>query len=66
MTTIKTLLRVTECVMAMGLLFQAGQAANFNVDIRDNFFSPSSLTINVGDTVTWTQRGFNHNTQSQP
>jgi len=52
--------------MAMGLLFQAGQAANFNVDIRDNFFSPSSLTINVGDTVTWTQRGFNHNTQSQP
>lgn len=34
------------------------KAATVDVDIRDSFFSPSTVTINVGDTVRWTQRGF--------
>ncbi|MBI4336687.1 MAG: cupredoxin domain-containing protein [Chloroflexi bacterium] len=32
------------------------QAASFSVDIRDYAFSPDSLTVSVGDTVTWTNR----------
>jgi LPXTG-motif cell wall-anchored protein len=25
--------------------------------MKDNFFSPSSVTVNAGDTVTWTNQG---------
>lgn len=32
----------------------AGQAATFKVEIRDYYFTPTNLTINVGDTVQWT------------
>jgi len=28
-----------------------------SVSIGDNFFSPQSVTVNVGDTVTWTNNG---------
>jgi len=34
-------------------------AATIGVNVGDNFFSPSSATINVGDTVTWSWVGFN-------
>lgn len=39
-------------------------AANSTVSIQNNFFSPRTLTINEGDTVTWLQRGQNHDTVS--
>ena len=29
-------------------------AANHDVEVRNNFFSPKHLTLQVGDTVTWT------------
>jgi plastocyanin len=32
-------------------------AADHQVEVGDNFFSPSSLTIAVGDSVTWTNGG---------
>jgi plastocyanin len=39
-------------------------AATFTVSMRNFSFSPSSLTINVGDTVTWTDQQGNHDTVS--
>ncbi len=39
-------------------------AATVLVEMRNNFFSPAEVTINVGDTVTWVQRGSNHDTVS--
>jgi plastocyanin len=43
----------------------AGRAANANVSIGDDFFSPTSSTINVNEQVTWTWNGFiSHSTTS--
>ena len=37
-------------------------AADHPVDVEDDFYSPSALTVLIGDTVTWTQMGMNfHN-----
>ena len=36
-------------------------AANYNIDSGDYYYSPSSLTVNVGDTVNWTNLGGYHN-----
>lgn len=39
----------------------------WDVAIRDSFFEPQNLTIQVGDTVRWTQLGFmTHTTTSGP
>ena len=40
----------------LGLPISA-HAVTHNVSIGDNFFSPTNLTINVGDTVRWTYSG---------
>jgi plastocyanin len=32
-------------------------ASSLTVSIGDNFYSPASVTINAGDTVTWTNNG---------
>src|SRR5687767_15126267 len=40
------------------------RAATVVVEMRNNFFSPASVTVNAGDTVTWVQRGANHDTVS--
>src|SRR5262245_11249638 len=45
-------------VVAALLLPAAAGATNYDVAIPGNFFSPSQLTVLVGDTVTWT----NHDT----
>ena len=45
------------CV-AMWMGGSAGRAATFNISVGDNFFNPSSQTINVGDTVVWIWIGF--------
>jgi LPXTG-motif cell wall-anchored protein len=36
---------------------KANAAASANVTIRDFDFAPASVTINEGDTVTWTNQG---------
>ena len=40
------------------------QAATFNVNMGNFFFSPNSITIIVGDTVTWTNVGGSHSSTS--
>ncbi len=40
-----------------GLLNQALAASTTTVSVGDDFFSPASVTINVGDTVKWTWAG---------
>jgi hypothetical protein len=51
-------------IFAVALLFRFGGfafAATRNVAASGFSFSPSSVTINVGDTVTWTGLGSSHN-----
>jgi LPXTG-motif cell wall-anchored protein len=47
---------VLSLVLALGPASIAG-AASKTVSIGDNFYSPASVTISVGDTVTWTNNG---------
>lgn len=35
----------------------AVRAADVSVEVGDNFFNAASITVNVGDTVTWNHRG---------
>jgi plastocyanin len=35
----------------------SAQAATINIEIGDNFFAPTSITANVGDTIVWTHKG---------
>lgn len=39
--------------LAASLFFLTAQAATHEVVVGDNFFSPSEITIQVGDTVRW-------------
>jgi plastocyanin len=53
---------------AAGLLLPAdwtldvARAATSTVNIRDNFYQQPSITVNVGDTVTWENDGFGFHT----
>src|SRR5262245_21989555 len=40
----------------------APSAATQSVSIKDNLFDPKTITVNVGDTVTWTIAGKNEHT----
>lgn len=44
----------------------AQRGIDVNVSVGDNFFSPSNITIDVGDTVQWSNPagGFSHNVRS--
>jgi plastocyanin len=45
-----------------GVAARAALGADATVQARDNFFQPSAVTINQGETVTWTNAGSNpHN-----
>jgi plastocyanin len=35
----------------------SSKAAPGHVDVKDNFFSPGTLQVSVGDTVTWDWKG---------
>jgi plastocyanin len=51
--------------LAMATLPLAVFAATSAVTIQNSAFSPASITVKVGDTVTWTNRdGFNHTSTS--
>ena len=39
----------------------AASATNHQVQVGSNFFNPSSLTVSIGDTVTWAQVSGAHN-----
>lgn len=39
----------------------SARAANVNVAVRDFVYVPSTVTIQVGDSVTWTNQGGTHN-----
>jgi plastocyanin len=55
---------VVAAVLSLSARFLG--AATVEVEMRDNYFSPSSLTIALGDTVTWINRGAHqHNTVSR-
>ena len=46
---------------------QNARAANVAIAVRDNFFDPSTQTVQVGDTVTWTNLGVRlHTVTSNP
>ena len=47
---------VLSLALALGPASMAG-AASKAVSIGDNFYSPASVTISAGDTVTWTNNG---------
>jgi glucose/arabinose dehydrogenase/plastocyanin len=55
-------IRITSiCLLTLGGI---GQAANHEVRIEDFAFNPSSVTIKVGDTVTWRQIDFIQHTST--
>ncbi len=38
-------------------MLPTARSLSYSVSIGENFFSPSSLTVEVGDTVFWTNQG---------
>ena len=50
------------CGLALALSLDAAAAATVNVSIQGFAFSPQNLTVNVGDTVVWTQNDFTTHT----
>jgi plastocyanin len=58
--------RSTPFLLACAVLAAAlpAAAANHTVRVRNNFFDPRDLTIQAGDTVTWTNEGINHNVRA--
>lgn len=44
--------------------FACGLAATIGVNVGDNFFSPSTVTINVNDTVSWSWIGFSQHSST--
>jgi plastocyanin len=44
----------------------AAEATTQAVGIQDNFFSPATKTITVGDSVKWTDFGSTHTTTTKP
>ena len=53
--------KIKLIICSVLLLIANVNAANYNIDSGNYYYSPSSLTINVGDTVTWTNVDGYHN-----
>ena len=53
--------KIKLIICSVLLLIANINAANYNIDSGNYYYSPSSLTINVGDTVTWTNVQGYHN-----
>lgn len=56
----RTVLSVMGTFLFFCLLTIASHAATVEVTMQDFSFSPSALTVNVGDTVRWTNIGGSH------
>jgi len=56
----------TSCLLALALLLAAARsfAATAAIDIKDFQFSPATVTVNLGDTVKWTNRGSSTHTST--
>ena len=50
-------LALSIALSAIAILPSAAAAANHSVTVDDSFFSPADLTIQPGDSVTWTNVG---------
>ena len=48
-------------IASMLLLVANINATNHNIDAGNYYYAPSSLSVNVGDSVTWTNDGGYHN-----
>ena len=57
MTRSITLLLLALALTACGSSDSTGPTATNAVDVRDNVFSPSTITVAPQTTVTWTWRG---------
>jgi len=53
-------------VVCAGSLLTQVRAADVAVSVRDNFFDPRNVTINVNDQVTWTWTGVQGHTSTGP
>lgn len=51
-----------KVLLSLAFLFAlVSYSTNHQVIVDNNFFSPQNLTVNVGDTVTWTNNSGHHN-----
>jgi uncharacterized surface protein with fasciclin (FAS1) repeats len=53
--------KIKLLICSLFLIGASVNATNYNIDSGDYYYSPSSLTVNVGDTVSWTNLGGYHN-----
>ena len=56
-----------NCLLALLLVLAAARsfAATVAIDIKDFQFTPPAVTVNLGDTVSWANKGvFTHTTTS--
>src|SRR5690349_5541783 len=53
-------------VICAGSLLTHVRAADVAVSVRDNFFDPRNVTINVNDRVVWTWAGVQGHTSTGP
>jgi len=53
--------KIKLLICSLILIGANANAANYNIDSGDYYYSPSSLAVNVGDTVSWTNLGGFHN-----
>src|SRR6185369_6459374 len=56
-----SVMKKLSSIFAIILAFSSIQAATFNVTVLNNHFSPPTLTIHRGDSVTWTNNAGTHN-----
>lgn len=45
--------RLMHWILALGLAVAAAEASAANVTISNFQFNPNTLTVNIGDSVTW-------------
>ncbi len=60
------LVKMMTIIIFCFLFASLSHGATVNVSAQDYNFNPSTVTINVGDTVLWTNNGGEHTTTSGP
>src|SRR3954468_3205033 len=55
---------VCAVVAMLALVVGSAQAATTSVDVSSDKFTPKAVTVNQGDTVTWTWSSGTHNVTS--